>query len=128
MAALPVYALAVWLLGPVWFALAAVAFVPLAIVAAQEACDRLKTKDPGLIVVDEWAGFFITVALHDLTWQTVVAGFFVFRVLDVLKPFPARRLEHLPGGAGVVLDDVMVGFYGNGLLWLGLPYLMTWLP
>jgi len=105
MAAIPVYVAAAWLLGPTFFAAAAVLFVPLAIVAAEIACKRTQEKDPGLIVVDEWAGYFLTVALHPLHWQTVVAGFLVFRVLDVVKPFPARRFEHLPGGTGVVMDD-----------------------
>jgi phosphatidylglycerophosphatase A len=125
MAAIPVYLAAAWLLGSFWFAVAAVLFVPVAIASAEVACRRLQVKDPGLIVVDEWAGYFVTVALHPLTWQTVVTGFVIFRILDVLKPFPARRLEHLPGGTGVVLDDVMVGLYGNALLWLILPYLAT---
>ena len=128
MAAIPVYVAAAWLLGPLWFAVASVLFVPLAIVSAEVACRRLNVKDPGLIVVDEWAGFFITVALHPLNWQTVAVGFVVFRILDVLKPFPARRLEYLPGGTGVVLDDVMVGVYGNVLLWFMLPFLASLLP
>jgi phosphatidylglycerophosphatase A len=128
MAAIPVHLAAAWLLGSFWFAVAAVLFVPLSIASADVACRQLKVKDPGLIVVDEWAGYFITVALHPLHWQTVATGFVVFRILDVLKPFPARRLEHLPGGTGVVLDDVMVGVYGNALLWLILPYLADLLP
>jgi phosphatidylglycerophosphatase A len=123
LAAIPVHLAAAWLLGSVWFAVASVLFVPVAIGAAEVACRRLQVKDPGLIVVDEWAGYFVTVALHPLTWQTVVVGFVVFRVLDVFKPFPARRLEYLPGGTGVVLDDVMVGIYGNALLWFILPRL-----
>jgi phosphatidylglycerophosphatase A len=127
LAAIPVHIAAVWLLGPRSFAVAAVLFVPLAIVAANVACRRLQVKDPGLIVVDEWAGYFLTVALHPLHWQTIAAGFLVFRILDVVKPFPARRLERLPSGTGVVLDDVMVGVYGNLILWLILGPLRTFL-
>lgn len=125
LAAIPVHVAAAWLLGPRYFAAAAVLFVPLAIAAANVACNRLPLKDPGLIVVDEWAGYFLTVALHPLNWQTIAAGFLIFRILDVAKPFPARRLEHLPGGTGVVLDDVMVGLYGNLILWLILGPLRT---
>lgn len=121
LAAIPVHLLAAWLLGPRAFAVAAVLFVPLAVLSAEVACRRLREKDPGLIVVDEWAGYFITVALHPLSWPTVAAGFLVFRLMDVLKPFPARRLEDLPGGTGVVMDDVMAGVYAHALLWLLLP-------
>ena len=127
MAAIPVHIAAAWLLGPRYFAVAAVLFVPLAIVSANVACKRLQVKDPGLIVVDEWAGYFLTVALHPLHWQTIIAAFFIFRFLDVVKPFPARRLEHLPSGTGVVLDDVMVGLYGNVILWLILDPLRAFL-
>ena len=125
LAAIPVYLAGAWLLGPLLFAAAAVLFVPLAVVAADVACEQIKEKHPGLIVVDEWAGYFLTVALHPLHWQTIAAGFLVFHILDVAKPFPARRLEHLPGGTGVVLDDVMVGLYGNLILWLILAPLRT---
>ncbi|MCZ6600059.1 MAG: phosphatidylglycerophosphatase A, partial [Acidobacteria bacterium] len=62
---------------------------------------------------------------HPLHWQTIAAGFLIFRILDVAKPFPARRLERLSGGTGVVLDDVMVGLYGNLILWLILGPLRT---
>ena len=56
----------------------------------------------------------------------VVAGFVIFRVLDVVKPWPARRLEHLPGGFGVVLDDVMAGIYGNVIMVLLVRLLPAW--
>ena len=70
-------------------------------------------KDPGRVVVDEGVGFLVTVAFLPTGWLTVVAGFFVFRVLDLIKPTPARQLEALPGGWGIVVDDVVAGIYGN---------------
>lgn len=135
LAAIPVHILLAWLGGRIggafgWllFPAFAVAFVPLAIWSADRMCRRLGQKDPGVIVVDEWAGYFITVMLHDLRWTTVLAGFLVFRILDVVKPFPARSFESLPGGLGVVADDVMAGVYGNIALWLLLVPLMGLLP
>jgi phosphatidylglycerophosphatase A len=118
LAAIPVYIALAWLLPTLGFVAFSLAFIPLAIVAAGVGGRMLAAKDPGPVVVDEWAGYYITLAGHALSWQGVVAGFFIFRVLDVLKPFPARRLEHLPGGTGIVMHDVMVGVYGNLLLWL----------
>ncbi len=118
LAAIPVYVALAWLL-PRWaFAAFAVAFVPLAIAAAGVGGRVLADKDPGPVVVDEWAGYFLTLVGHPLGWQGVVAGFLAFRVMDILKPFPARRLEALPGGTGIVLDDVMAGIYANLALWL----------
>jgi phosphatidylglycerophosphatase A len=76
-------------------------------------------KDPGCVVIDEIVGFGVTVALLPKSVPVTVAGFFVFRVLDVLKPPPARRLEQLHNGWGVMLDDVVAGLYGNLLLRIG---------
>ena len=69
--------------------------------------------DPGIVVIDEVAGMLITMLLIPVTAISVVAGFLVFRALDILKPWPARRLERLPGGFGIMADDVMAAVYGN---------------
>ena len=77
--------------------------------------------DPGPVVVDEVVGMLITLALLPVNAAGAIAGFFIFRVLDVIKPWPAGRMEHLPGGLGVMADDGMAAVYGNllmqGLLW-----------
>ncbi len=73
-------------------------------------------KDPGRVVVDEGIGFFVTVAFLPMGWWTAIAGFFVFRALDIVKPPPARQLEALTGGWGIVVDDVVAGIYGNLIL------------
>ena len=77
--------------------------------------------DPGPIVLDEVVGMLITLALLPVSLGGAIAGFLVFRVLDVIKPWPAGRLERLPGGLGVMADDGMAAIYGNllmqGLLW-----------
>ena len=76
-------------------------------------------KDPGKVVIDEVAGQMITfLARPDGGWRWWLAGFVVFRILDVLKPFPAGRAEHLPGGWGVMTDDVIAGFYSLATLLL----------
>ncbi len=72
--------------------------------------------DPGPVVIDEFVGFYTTVAFLPLSPGAGVAGFFIFRVLDIAKPPPARASEKLPGGLGVVMDDVIAGVYGNLLL------------
>ena len=77
----------------------------------------LEAKDPRDIVIDEVAGFMVTLLGLPFNVFTAAAGFFIFRAFDVLKPFPIRLLERkLPGGAGVVLDDVAAGVYSNLLL------------
>jgi len=73
-------------------------------------------KDPGAVVIDEVAGQMLTLLFLPPTWKTLAIGFFLFRLLDVLKPFPARRLESLGGGTGIMVDDLVVAIYANLLL------------
>ncbi len=78
--------------------------------------------DPGQIVIDEVLGMLMTLAFIPLTWTGVIVGFFLFRALDIVKPFPANAAESLHGGLGVMADDAVSGVYGNigmrVLLWL----------
>jgi phosphatidylglycerophosphatase A len=69
--------------------------------------------DPGPIVLDEVVGMLITLALLPVTLTGAVVGFLVFRVLDVVKPWPSAGFEKLPGGLGVMADDGMAAIYGN---------------
>lgn len=72
--------------------------------------------DPSPVVIDEVIGFFVSVAFLPQSLLLGVAAFFLFRALDILKPSPAREAESLPGGWGVVLDDVAAGVYTNLIL------------
>jgi phosphatidylglycerophosphatase A len=68
--------------------------------------------DPGQVVIDEVVGQIITfIATPGVTWRGLIAGFILFRVFDIIKPFPARRAERFPGGWGIMLDDVVAGLY-----------------
>lgn len=88
-----------------------------AILLARTAEKILHKKDPGCIVIDEIAGLVVTLLGLPFNLVSITAGFAVFRALDILKPFPIRALERkLAGGAGIVLDDVVAGLYGNLVL------------
>ena len=91
--------------------------------SATEAEHHFGGIDPGPVVIDEVIGMLITLAFIPVNMAGAILAFFIFRLLDVVKPWPARRLEHLPGGFGVVLDDMMAGVYGNIVMW-GLVRLM----
>lgn len=87
-----------------------------ALVAGLWAADRLEQqlgKDPGAVVIDEVLGMLVTLAFLDVNVTGAIVGFFVFRVLDVIKPPPAARLENLHGGPGIMFDDLMAGVYGH---------------
>jgi phosphatidylglycerophosphatase A len=72
--------------------------------------------DPAQVVIDEVMGMAVTMAFLPLTAVTIAAGFVLFRIFDITKPFPARRSEKLPGGWGIVMDDVVAGIYANLVL------------
>jgi len=71
----------------------------------------LGAKDPGLIVIDEVAGMVLSVLLLPRTIGVLLTAFFLFRVFDIWKPFPARESQALTGGLGVMLDDLIAGAY-----------------
>ena len=73
----------------------------------------LQLRDPGIVVVDEVVGMLITLAFLPVTVAGTIFGFVLFRILDVVKPWPAASLERAPGGFGIMLDDVMAGIYAN---------------
>lgn len=80
----------------------------------------LGREDPGPVIVDEVAGQLLTLLLTGVGVAGAVAGFFIFRILDIVKPWPARNFEALHGGVGIMADDLMAGVYGNILMWIGL--------
>ena len=83
--------------------------------------------DPGPVVIDEVLGMLVTLAFIPVSWPAALAGFFIFRVFDVIKPYPADRLEKLHGGFGIMADDAMAGVYSNIVLRLLMWLLPGWI-
>jgi phosphatidylglycerophosphatase A len=69
--------------------------------------------DPGAVVLDEVVGMLLTLWLIPVTWAGALVGFLLFRLFDIVKPFPARQCERLHGGLGIMADDAVAGIYGN---------------
>jgi phosphatidylglycerophosphatase A len=91
-----------------------------AIWAATQTERILGREDPGLVVVDEVLGQWVTLlgaAIRD--WKTLLAAFLLFRIFDIWKPWPVKKFEKLPEGFGIIADDVVAGLYGACFLWLG---------
>ena len=83
--------------------------------------------DPGPIVLDEVVGMLMTLAFIPVGLSGALTGFFLFRVFDVIKPFPARRFEALHGGLGVMADDAMAAIYANVSLRLLMAFFPSWI-
>jgi len=120
---LAVYALH---LGPA-SSLLALAIINLAVFAAgvwasNRTCEVTRLKDPRLIVIDEVSGQLISLMplalMTSFSVIAVVIGFVLFRLFDIFKPYPIRKLERLPGGFGVMADDTLAGVYAAVLVWL----------
>lgn len=116
---LPPVFLAWYLLSrfPTWY----LVLLPLFLIAGAYVAtraERLWVHDDRRIVVDEFVGMLVSLFLVPRSFGYYLAGFLLFRFLDIFKPFPARRAENLPEGWGVMADDVIVGIYANLLLQL----------
>jgi len=104
---------------PPCFAALAIVASPLAIWAAGETARQRGVKDPQIVVVDEVAGQWLTLAgARALNWKSYLGAFVLFRLFDILKPPPVRQSEKLPGGFGIVIDDLLAGVYAALVLLL----------
>lgn len=109
-----------WLVLPkiLWTQIAAIVII--SVVGAWSgsvAEEHFNRRDPGQVVVDEVAGMMVTLLLNPVVgfgWMAV--AFLLFRAADIIKPFPVNRLERLPGGIGIMADDLMAGVYANLVL------------
>jgi len=94
----------------VWFVLPILFFIG---VWSSGLSEKYWGHDPGRVVIDEVFGMFVALAWVPINWYTLGAGFILFRAFDILKPPPARWSERLPGGWGVMTDDLIAGVYAN---------------
>ena len=101
------------------FGITLILFTP-AVWAATRTAEITGRKDPGLVVVDEVLGQWVTLlGASSFKTGSFAAAFVLFRLFDIWKPWPVRRLEQLPGGYGIVADDLAAGIYGALILYIG---------
>lgn len=103
-------------LDPVSYAVACACATAVGIWAAGRADALLRSKDSPTIVIDEIAGYLVSLAFLPFAWWTVGSAFILFRFFDILKPWPLHGLQRLPGGPGVMADDIGAGIYTNVIL------------
>ena len=89
-------------------------------IRASNAMEKVYGHDPGEVTIDEVLGMWISLLFLPKTILVAALAFFIFRILDIVKPFPARRFDNLRGGSGIMLDDVVSAVYTNLLLQLAL--------
>lgn len=109
-----------WKLEVHWavrLAVFAVMFVPGISICSRCALLR-RNKDPGSVVWDEMTAFPLVYSLLNLNWWWLLAGFALFRLFDITKPWPIRSFERLPGGLGIMADDQIAGVYAGAILYV----------
>lgn len=120
LAALPFAWAIVYLAGPAALAMAALLAFMVGCWAAGAVARTSRQFDPGWIVIDEVAAQWLVLVAAPLEWRAYLAGFLLFRVFDIVKPWPARMVERrVKGGLGIMLDDVVAALYALAVLMIG---------
>ncbi|HLC42287.1 MAG TPA: phosphatidylglycerophosphatase A [Methylomirabilota bacterium] len=107
-----------WSPSPITLVIAVVVITLLGIWAGGRTETLIGKKDPGQVVIDEVAGMMLSVLFLPFTHATFIAAFLLFRLFDIVKPYPARQWQAWPGGIGIMVDDLMAGVYANILIHL----------
>ena len=124
LASIPLYVLCVLLGLPVfWFA--TLVIIVAGIWICGETAKQLDSHDHPAIVWDEFAGYFVTMLLVPFSWGNVIAGFALFRIFDILKPWPIKWVDQkIHGGTGIMLDDLIAGAFAASILWAVQPWII----
>lgn len=99
-----------------FFALICIAVFGIGVIVSSIYASQSKKKDPRVVVVDEVGAQLLTLFNLSPTWPLVLAGFFLFRLFDIVKPFPIRKVEMFPKGWGIMMDDILAAAYAGILL------------
>ncbi len=102
-----------WLAGPIALAITA----PIAVYISRE-MEKYYGEDASCIVIDEIVGMQVALFMVEPSWTTAIIAFVLFRIFDIVKPFPAGRSQKIGGGFGVVIDDVLAGLYARIVLFV----------
>ena len=127
LAALPVGFVALWIAGPIFLALVAIAILVAGIWASERMVARIDREvhhDLPIIVVDEVAGMLIALIPAGFSPVLWLQAFLLFRLLDIWKPWPIRPIDrHVKGGLGIMIDDIVAGLLAAAVLYFAAPYL-----
>jgi len=117
LAAVPLYLALIQVQNLIVYSVVTLLVILIGVWICGQAAEKLGEHDFGGIVWDEIAGFLVTMWLVPFTWQAVALGFILFRVFDIVKPWPIRWIDRqVHGGLGIMLDDVLAGVFAGGLL------------
>jgi len=126
LASIPVYfgLLAILPAGLLAYFLMLLATFLIGIYLCGQTAEDVGVHDHSAIVWDEFVGFFISMALVSASWQNVIIGFLLFRLFDIVKPWPIKLLDkHVHGGFGIMIDDVLAGIFAGLILYYLQPYI-----
>ena len=105
-------------LTPPFYLITILFFTAISIKITNHCIKYYNEEDPGEIVIDEVCGYLFTMFMLPFNWFNVLSGILIFRILDIIKPYPVRKAENLRDGYGIILDDVLAGIYSNIIIHL----------
>ena len=105
-------------LSAFWYGIGFILLAAIGTWVAGEAEKLLGKKDSASIVIDEIVGYLVSMFMVPFSWGLVIGGFILFRIFDIFKPWPIKKLQNIHGGIGVMLDDIGAGIYTNIVLQL----------
>lgn len=116
-----------WILSvsPAYQLLGTLVALGLALWSSGPAARAMGKEDPSCIVIDEVAGMMVAVIALPVRWSVYIGGFLLFRFFDIVKPFPIRQVQRIPGSLGIVFDDLLAGVLVNLMVRIGFP-LISW--
>jgi len=118
LAAIPVFLL-LTMLSPLLYGITVLVLALAGIYICGKAADDVGVHDHPAIVWDEFVGFFITMFMVPVSWQSILVGFILFRIFDILKPWPISFIDKkMTGGLGIMFDDVLAGFFALAIMQL----------
>ena len=136
MVALPIAGILHLIGGPWLLSISIVIIFLIGIWSSNKYASLIEQKDPGSVVIDEFCGQWLAILPIAMDWRYYFIAFVIFRIADILKPWPCKNAERIPGGMGIMLDDICAGIYAGVFTlmiatWLGteqtLPSLFTFL-
>jgi phosphatidylglycerophosphatase A len=121
--AIPIYFIISLFNSILYYSIIIVVLFILGIIVSSKAIIIFRQEDPSPVVFDEIVGFLVALFLIEITWWHLIAAFFIFRIFDIVKPFPAGAAEGIGKGFGIMADDLIAGIYTNLIMHLALRFL-----
>lgn len=121
--AIPIYFIIYRFASVIYYSIITLVLLLIGIIVSSIAIRIFRQEDPSPVVLDEMVGFLVAMFMINVTWWRLLGAFFLYRIFDIIKPFPAGAVEGLGKGIGIMADDLVAGIYANIIMHLAIRFL-----